>query len=42
MEDLEDTQYFDEEALPDVLPLYARENSFNYKVNESVVEWGNN
>ena len=38
MEDLEDTQDFDEDALTDVVPLDAVENSSGGKGNESVDE----
>ena len=40
MEYLEDTQYFDKDALPDVIPLDSGENSSNEEVNESVAEGG--
>ena len=40
MGDLEDTQYFDEDALPDVLPLDAGENYYGDKGNKYVVEGG--
>ena len=36
MEDLEDTHDFDQDALPDVVPLDAVENYYNYEVNEYV------
>ena len=39
MEDLEDTQYFDDYALPDVSPPGAGKIS-DYEVNESVAEGG--
>ena len=38
MEDLEDTQYFDEDSLPDGVPLNYGGNSSNEEVNESVTE----
>ena len=40
MEDLEDTPYFDEDALPGVVPLNYGENSYDDKGNESIVEGG--
>ena len=38
MEDIEDTQYSDEYALPDVAPLDAGENYSNGEGNEYVAE----
>ena len=38
MEDIEDTKYFDEDSLPDVVPLDADENSCNDEGNEYFVE----
>ena len=40
MEYLEDTQDFDEDALPDFVPLDSGENSYNDEINESVAEGG--
>ena len=40
MGDLEDTQYFDEDALPDVVPLDTGDFFSNDKGNESFTEGG--
>ena len=40
MEDLKETQYFDEDALPDVAPLDYGENYFNEEGNSYVVKVG--
>ena len=40
MEDLENTQYFDKNALPDVVLLDSGENYYNDKGNEYFVEVG--
>ena len=37
MEDIEDTQYFDEYNLPDIVPSDYREDSSDKEGNESVV-----
>ena len=42
MEDLEDTQYYDEETLSDVVPLDYVKGSSNDEGNEYVVEGGEN
>ena len=42
MEDLEDTQYFYEDALPYIVPLDAGENASNDEGNEYVAEVGDN
>ena len=40
MEDIEDTQMFDEDALPYVVSLNSGENDYNDEGNESVAEGG--
>ena len=40
MEYLEDEKYFDEDALPDVVPFDAGENSYDDEGNESILEGG--
>ena len=40
MEDLEDTQYFDEYALPGVFPLDAGKNISDYEGNEYIAKVG--
>ena len=40
MEDIEDTQYFDEYALPDVSPPNSGKKISDYEGNESVAEGG--
>ena len=40
MEDLEDTHDFDQDTLPDVVPLDAVENYSNYEVNGYVAYGG--
>ena len=42
MEDLEDTQYFNEYALPDIFTPDAGNFFSDYEVNESVAEGGGN
>ena len=42
MEDLEDTQYFDEDTLPDVVLLDSGEKYYNEEVNWYVAEGGDN
>ena len=40
MEYLEDEKYFDEDALPDVVPFDAGENSYGDEGNEYILEGG--
>ena len=40
MEDIEDTQYFDDYALPGVVPPDAGKKIYDYEGNESVAEGG--
>ena len=40
MGDLEETQYFDEYALPDSTPPFFQEKFSDYEGNESVAEGG--